>query len=124
MKVNVKERPDPNPKPVDWLGDSLRVLRSFPKEVQDDIGHELFLVQCGLMPKDAKPLKGIASGVFELVTRFDGDTYRTVYAIKIADKVYVLHVFQKKSKLGIKAPQQGIDLIVSRLKEAQRRSKK
>lgn len=124
MKVNVKERPNPNPKPVDWLGDSLRVLRSFPKEVQDDIGHELFLVQCGLMPKDAKPLKGIASGVFELVTRFDGDTYRTVYAIKIADKVYVLHVFQKKSKLGIKAPQQGIDLIVSRLKEAQRRSKK
>jgi phage-related protein len=47
-----------------------------------------------------------------------------VYAVKIADKVYVLHVFQKKSKLGIKTPQHDIDLIVSRLKEAQRRDNK
>jgi len=118
----MKEKP--NLKPVDWLGDSLRVLRSFPKEVQDDIGHGLFLVQSGLMPKDAKPLRGIASGIFEIVTRFDGETYRTVYAVKIADKVYVLHIFQKKSKSGIKTPQQDIDLIVSRFKEAQRRENK
>jgi phage-related protein len=118
----MKEKP--NLKPVSWLGDSLRVLRSFPGEVQDDIGHELFLVQSGLMPKDAKPLRGIASGVFEIVTRFDGETYRTVYAVKIADKVYVLHIFQKKSKSGIKTPQSDIDLIVSRLKEAQRRENK
>ncbi|HEY4037131.1 MAG TPA: type II toxin-antitoxin system RelE/ParE family toxin [Ktedonobacteraceae bacterium] len=118
----MKEKP--NLKPVSWLGDSLRVLRSFPEEVQDDIGHELFLVQSGLMPKDAKPLRGIASGVFEIVTRFDGETYRTVYAVKIADKVYVLHIFQKKSKSGIKTPQSDIDLIVSRLKEAQRRENK
>jgi phage-related protein len=112
---------NPNLKPIDWLGDSLRVLRSFPKEVQDEIGYGLFLVQSGLTPKDAKPLTGIASGVFEIVTRFDGETYRTVYVVKIADKVYVLHVFQKKSKWGIKTPKQDIDLIVSRLKEVQRR---
>jgi phage-related protein len=118
----MKENPDL--KPVDWLGDSLRVLRSFPKEVQSEIGYGLFLVQSGLMPKDAKPLTGIASGVFEIVTRFDGDTYRTVYAVKIEDKVYVLHVFQKKSKSGIKTPQQDRDLIFSRLKEAQRRKDK
>lgn len=118
----MKENPDL--KSVDWLGDSLRVLRSFPKEVQHEIGYSLFLVQSGLMPKDAKPLTGIASGVFEIVTRFDGDTYRTVYAVKIEDKVYVLHVFQKKSKFGIKTPQQDRDLIVSRLKEAQCRKNK
>ena len=111
----------PDLKPVDWLGDSLKVLRTFPEEVQDEIGHGLYLVQSGLMPKDAKPLTGIAGGVFEIVTRFDGETYRAVYAVKIANKVYVLHVFQKKSKSGIKTPQQDIDLIVSRLKEAQRR---
>lgn len=118
----MKERS--NLKPVDWLGNSLRVLRSFPEQVQDDIGHSLFLVQSGLMPKDAKPLTGIVSGVFEIVTRYDGETYRTVYAVKISNKVYVLHVFQKKSKLGIKTPQQDIDLIVSRLKQAQRRENK
>jgi phage-related protein len=115
---------NPNLKPVDWLGDSLRVLRSFPKDVQREIGYSLFLVQSGLMPKNAKPLTGIASGVFEIVTRFDGDTYRTVYAVKIGDKVHILHVFQKKSKSGIKTSQQDKDLIVSRLKDAQRRKDK
>lgn len=107
-------------KPVDWLGDSLKMLQSFPDEVQNDVGHSLYLVQVGLTPNNAKPLKGIASGVFEIVTRFDGDTYRTVYAVKIGDKVYVLHVFQKKSPSGIKTSQQDIDLITNRLKEAHR----
>lgn len=110
-----------NMKPVNWLGDSLKVLRGFPKEVQQDIGHGLYIVQVGLMPQDAKPLRGVGGGVFEIVTRFDGETYRTVYAVKIGDKVYVLHVFQKKSKSGIKTPQADIDLIVQRLKEAKRR---
>lgn len=107
-------------KPVFWLGDTLKTLRTFPDEVQDDIGHGLFLVQSGLTPKDAKHLKGFSS-VIEIVTRFDGETYRTVYTTKIAEKVYVLHVFQKKSRSGIKTPQQDIDLITNRLKEAQRR---
>jgi phage-related protein len=111
----MKEKPDL--KPVCWLGDTLKTLRSFPDEVQDDIGHGLFLVQSGLMPQDAKRLKGFA-GVIEIVTRFDGETYRTVYTTKMADKVYVLPIFQKKSKSGIKTPPQDIDLITSRLKEA------
>lgn len=118
----MKERP--TLKPVHWMGDSLKVLRSFPDEVQDDIGHSLMIIQAGLMPLDAKPLKEVGSGVFEIVTRYDGDTYRTVYAIKIGTHIYVLHVFQKKSKSGIKTPQQDIDLIVKRLKEAQRREGK
>ncbi len=111
----------PQLRPVHWMGDSLKVLRSFPDEAQDDIGHSLMIVQAGIVPLDAKPLKGVGSGVFEIVTRYDGDTYRMVYAIKIGKHIYVLHVFQKKSKSGIKTPQRDIDLIVKRLKEAQRR---
>lgn len=34
--------------------------------------------------------------------------------------VYVLHVFQKKSKRGISTPKQDMDLIKKRLKEALR----
>lgn len=115
----MRERPPL--RPVCWMGDSLKVLRSFPEEAQDDIGHSLMIVQAGITPLDAKPLKGIGNGVFEIVTRYDGETYRTVYAVKIGSYVYVLHVFQKKSKSGIKTPQQDIDLIIKRLKEAQRR---
>ncbi len=111
----------PTIRPVYWLGDSLKTLRSFPEEVQGDVGHSLHLVQVGLKPTCAKPLTGIGGGVFEIVTRFDGETYRTVYAVKIGAKVYVLHVFQKKSKSGIKTPPQDVAIIMARLREAQRR---
>ena len=114
--------PDRPPlKPIFWMGDSLKVLRSFPEEVRNDIGHSLMIVQAGLTPLDAKPLKGIDSGVLEIVTRHDSETYRTVYATKIDQQIYVLHVFQKKSKSGIKTPQKDIELIVKRLKEAKHR---
>ncbi len=72
---------------------------------------------------EAKPFKGVGSGVYEIVKRYDTDTYRAVYAVKIGEKVYVLHAFQKKSKRGIKTPQVDIDLIKQRYKDAQERDK-
>ncbi len=56
--------------------------------------------------------------IYEIVTRFDGDTWRTIYTVEIAGVVYVLHVFQKKSTKGIKTPQREILLIKQRLREA------
>ena len=47
-----------------------------------------------------------------------GDTYRAVYTIKIADAIYVLHCFQKKSKQGIETPKQEMDRVRDRLKAA------
>lgn len=105
-------------KPIEWMGNSLKVLQSFPTDVQRSIGHSLMVVQNGLMPSDAKYFKGVGSGVFEIMTRYDSDSYRTVFALKIAEQVYVLHVFQKKSKTGVKTPQKDIDLILSRYREA------
>jgi phage-related protein len=114
----------PSLRPVRWMGDCLKVLRSFPEEVQHDIGYSLMLVQAGLKPLEAKPLKGIDSGVLEIVTRYDGDSYRTIYATKLGEYLYVLHVFQKKSKSGIKTTQQDIDLVIKRLKEAKKLEEK
>jgi phage-related protein len=66
-----------------------------------------------------KPLKGFkGSGVLEVVEDFDGDTYRTVYTVKFAEIVYVLHAFQKKSKHGIATAKQDVNLIEARLKRA------
>ena len=48
-----------------------------------------------------------------------GDTYRAVYTVQFAEVVYVLHAFQKKSKAGIKTPQDEVKLIGERLKRAQ-----
>ena len=85
--------------------------------VQDRIGYGLYEAQLGIFPYSAKPLKGF-SGVFEIVCDFDKNTYRTVYATKIGEFIYVPHAFQKKSNTGIKTPKHEIDLIKTRLQTA------
>ncbi|NJR73503.1 MAG: type II toxin-antitoxin system RelE/ParE family toxin [Scytonema sp. CRU_2_7] len=101
-----------------WMGDSRKNIREFPEEVQKAVGYALQLVQAGETPLDAKPFKGVGSGVSEIVKRYDTDTYRAVYAVKIGEKIYVLHAFQKKSKKGVKTPQTDVDLIKQRYKDA------
>jgi phage-related protein len=71
----------------------------------------------------AKPLKGFGgASVLEVVEDHMGDTYRAIYTVKIAERVYVLHCFQKKSK-GIETPKQDADLVRERLKAAQAHAK-
>ncbi|MDJ0675349.1 MAG: type II toxin-antitoxin system RelE/ParE family toxin [Calothrix sp. MO_167.B42] len=110
-------------RPLVWMGDSLKNIRSFPEEVRASLGYALQLVQAGETPMDAKPLKGVGNGVYEIIKRYDTDTYRAVYAVKIGEQIYVLHIFQKKSKQGIKTPQVDIDLIKQRYKDAMAREK-
>jgi phage-related protein len=76
------------------------------------------------MPKDAKPFKGIGSGVFEIALAYETNAYRAVYAVQLGTKIYVLHAFQKKSKSGIKTPQKDVDLIKRRYKEAKELAKR
>ncbi len=82
------------------------------------MGDELQLIQFGGMPKDAKPFKGIGSGVLEIALRHDTDAYRTVLAVQLGEKIYVLHAFQKKSKKGIATPKKDVELIKKRYAEA------
>ncbi len=106
-------------KPVAWVGSSLKDLKEFPEEAQQVIGYALYLAQTGGKHPSAKSLAGFGgAGVLEIVEDYDGDTYRAVYTVKLAYRVYVLHAFQKKSKQGIATPQQDIDLIKERLKRA------
>lgn len=76
--------------------------------------------QLGEKSPAAKPLKGFGgAGVLEVVDDFDGDTYRAVYTVRFAGAVYVLHVFQKKSRSGISTLRSDIDLIRRRLAQAE-----
>lgn len=106
-------------KKAKWMGDSLKRLKEFPEEIKDGIGYSLHKIQEGLVPKNAKPLKGFKPAVMEIVADFDTNTYRAVYTVKIGVAVYVLHCFQKKSKQGSKTPKQELDLIKQRLHEAE-----
>ena len=107
-------------KPLFWIGSSLSDLKDCPDEVQDFIGYALHWAQRGGKSPDAKPLQGFGSaGVLEVVDDFDGNTYRAVYTVRFAGAVYVLHVFQKKSRKGIATPRQDIELVKARLKRAE-----
>ena len=59
------------------------------------------------------------AGILEIVVSHAGDAYRAVYAVRLAGRIYALHVFQKKSRSGIKTPKSEIELIKARLKRAE-----
>ena len=106
-------------KPIRWIGSSKEDLSQFPREVKTTFGFALHEAQLGRKHPDAKPLKGFGgAGVLEIVARFDGDAFRAVYTVRLADRVYVLHAFQKKSKSGIATPKADIALVKIRLRAA------
>ena len=92
-------------------------MKSFPADVQDDIGYALYAAQLGEMSTKAKPLHGLGGGVMEIAANDESGTYRAVYAVSIGDAIYVIHAFQKKSKAGISTPTSEIDLVRMRLKQ-------
>jgi phage-related protein len=64
----------------------------------------------------AKPLKGLGSGVFEIALPFRGDAFRVIYGVQIAEEIWVVRAFQKKSVRGVETPQREIDVVRQRLK--------
>jgi phage-related protein len=114
----------PSLKPVVWVGSSRKDLRALPEPVQDHIGYALYVAQRGGKHQDAKTLKGYGGArVLEIVRDYRGDTFRAVYTVRFAGAVYMLHVFQKKSKKGAGTPKMDVKLIEQRLSEAERIAK-
>jgi phage-related protein len=110
-------------KPLAWLGSSKKDLMSLPISVRKFFGHALDFAQRGQQHDAAKVLKSFGgAGVLEIVEHDQGNTYRAVYTVKFREAVFVLHVFQKKSKSGIATPKPDIDIIRERLKVAEKLS--
>src|SRR5882724_359199 len=106
--------------PLEFIGPSRDDLSAFPIEVKQCIGFALRAAQKGGKHPDAKPLKGFkGAGVLEIISNFDGDTFRAIYTVRMKGVLYVLHAFQKKSKSGIKTRLFEIEKIKSRLKDAE-----
>jgi len=108
-------------KPTHFVGSSLADLRNFPADVRQEIGFALEQAQHGEKSLHATPLVGFkGAGVLEIVSNSVGNTYRAVYTVRLSEAVFVLHCFQKKSKSGIATPAKDMDLVRSRLKDAER----
>lgn len=106
-------------KPLTWLGSTKKDLLALPGQVIDTFGYALHLAQIGKKHPQAKPLQGFGSaGVLEVVENWQNNTYRAIYTVRFAATVYVLHVFQKKSKSGSATPKLDMDMIRDRLNRA------
>ncbi len=103
-----------------WVGSSKKDFLALPNEVRRDMSFALGKVQLGGRPLQAKPWKGDGAGVLEIVEDHRGDTFRAIYTVRFEKAVFVLHVFQKKSKRGIKTDRLDQEKVASRLKDAER----
>lgn len=102
------------------MGSAKQDLKKFPQQVQRAMGFALYRAQLGRTPTTAKPLKGFGgAGVLEIVDDLDGATYRTVYTVRLPTAIYVLHAFQKKSPHGIATPHREMELVRTRLRQAE-----
>jgi phage-related protein len=103
-----------------FVGSTKRDISKMPQDVKSSFGLSIFQAQEGAEAENVKALKGFAGrSILEIIENHDGDTYRAIYTVRYSTGIYVLHAFQKKSKSGIATPKQELDLVVSRLKDAE-----
>ena len=83
-------------KPVNWQGDSLKVLKGFSNAAKKDIGIGLRNLQNSKPALDVKPVKDVGAGVFELRAQDERTWYRVLYIVA-SGRIFVLHAFEKQS---------------------------
>lgn len=103
-------------RPVSWIKAALKEFEAFPADAQSIFLTALTIAAEGGKADIAKPMRGFGSGIFEIALAFRGDAFRVIYALQLAEEIWVIHAFQKKSKQGIKTPKREIDLVNDRLK--------
>jgi len=101
-------------KTVAFIGSSLDDLRSLPQAVRREAGYQLDQVQQGHMPDDFKPMPSIGKAVMEIRIWDEAGAFRVIYVAKLAQTVFVLHCFQKKTP---RTSKRDLDLAASRYKE-------
>ena len=101
---------------VSWIKAAHKEFEAFPAEARTRCLIALTIAAEGGKSDVAKPMLGLGSGVFEIALPFKSDAYRVIYAVQIADEIWVVHAFQKKSTQGMRTPKREIDLIKDRLK--------
>jgi phage-related protein len=105
-------------KTLRFVGNSLECLRDFPEGARHDAGYQLDKVQRGEQPDDYKPMSSIGRGVEEIRIWDEQGAYRVIYTARMADAIYVLHAFQKKTQATAKRE---MDIAKQRFAESTRR---
>ena len=104
-------------RPISWIAAALKEFETFPQGARSICLAALTIAAEGGKADVAKPMQGLGSGVFEIALPFRGDAFRVVYAVRLAEEIWVVHAFRKKSTQGIKTPRREIDLTKDRLRK-------
>ena len=80
-----------------FCGSSYDDLLDFPKDARKLMGYELHRLQAGADASDWKSMRSVGQGVKEIRVHLRNE-YRCFYIATIADAIYVLHVFVKKTR--------------------------
>ncbi|MFQ5451601.1 MAG: type II toxin-antitoxin system RelE/ParE family toxin [Nitrospinaceae bacterium] len=75
-------------RPISWVKAALKDYQKFPKGAQLGIRRALTVAAEGAKTENAKPLKGLGSGVFEIALKYRTDAYRVVYALQIEFRTF------------------------------------
>ena len=81
----------PRTRPVSWIRAALKEFETFPEGARTVCLTALTIAAEGGKADIAKPMHGMGSGVFEIALAFKGDAFRVVYAVQLADEVWVVH---------------------------------
>lgn len=104
---------------IAWEGDSWETLKSWPKAIRLDFGASLREMQQGRPPKlDARPMRSIGDGVFELKDSDERAWYRMIYLARKNDVIFVLDCFEKASR---KTEKHDIKRATARFKQVRQR---
>ncbi len=103
-------------RPISWIKAARKDFERFPSSVREICLVALTVAAEGGKADIAKPLHGLGSGVFEIALPHRGNAFRVVYAVQLAEEVWVLHAFQKKARRGSQTPRQEIELVAERLR--------
>jgi len=104
-------------KRVTFVGDALEAMRDFPATARSEAGYQLGRVQQGLNPDDWKPMTSVGPGAREIRVRDESGAFRVIYVASLADAIYVLHAFQKKTR---QTARRDIDIAAQRLRQIAR----
>lgn len=102
-----------------YLGSTSKDAEKLPKEIKELFADALKKALIGETHEDAKIFRYYGSGVYEVVGDYLNSTYREIYTVRYPEVVFVIHIFQKKSKKGIGTPKEEVEVIKTRLRWAE-----
>lgn len=106
-------------KPLKFVSGVEKAVNELPSDVQDVFGKALMAAQYGDLVPGARPFgEGVSRDVLKLVEDDDGETYRAAFVVAFEGVVYLLDVFQKKSKSGKGTPKADLDRVTARYQAA------